>query len=68
MPRNHTSICMLLFAVLITTPALAGGNWSAMEENIRRPAVAGQFYTADAKALRKEIEGYLGEAGASPID
>lgn len=33
-----------------------------MESNIRKPAVAGQFYPADPKRLRKEIERYLSEA------
>lgn len=31
---------------------------------IRQPAVAGQFYTSDAKQLRIQIERYVGEGGA----
>ena len=33
-----------------------------MERNVRKPAVAGQFYTADPTALRKEIESYISDA------
>ena len=68
MSKAHSPLCILLFAVLMTTSAIVEGNRSAMEENVRKPAVAGQFYTDDAKALREEIEGYLDEAGSAPID
>ena len=33
-----------------------------MDQTVRKPAVAGQFYTADPAALRKEILGYLDAA------
>jgi AmmeMemoRadiSam system protein B len=55
-------------AILMITSTMVEGNRSAMEENIRNPAVAGQFYTADAKALRKEIEGYLDDTKAAAAD
>lgn len=35
---------------------------NAMERNVRKPAVAGQFYTADPLALRREIESYIADA------
>jgi AmmeMemoRadiSam system protein B len=35
---------------------------SAMERNVRKPAVAGQFYTADPQALQREIESYIADA------
>ncbi len=35
-----------------------------MERNVRKPAVAGQFYTADPQALRREIESYIADAEA----
>ncbi|GAB6125139.1 AmmeMemoRadiSam system protein B [Humidesulfovibrio idahonensis] len=33
-----------------------------MESHDRQPAVAGQFYTNDAEALRTEVQGYLAQA------
>lgn len=39
---------------------------SEMEQMIRKPVVAGQFYTGNPTALRAEIEGYL--KNASPTD
>jgi MEMO1 family protein len=33
-----------------------------VESHDRQPAVAGQFYTNDAEALRTEVEGYLSQA------
>ncbi len=68
MQRTLALIRILLFALLMTTSTTVEGNRSAMEENIRNPAVAGQFYTADANSLRKEIEGYLDETGGAPVD
>lgn len=67
MPRGRALIYAALFAILMTTSAVEG-NRSAMDENVRNPAVAGQFYTADPKALRKEIEGYFDEAGVAEAD
>lgn len=33
-----------------------------VESHDRQPVVAGQFYTADAEALREEVQGYLSQA------
>ena len=51
-------------ALLCVSAALvcAGEERSAMERKVRKPAVAGQFYTADPQSLREEIESYLAEA------
>jgi AmmeMemoRadiSam system protein B len=38
------------------------------DEKIRQPAVAGQFYTADPKRLKAEIDAYLAEAAATVSD
>jgi AmmeMemoRadiSam system protein B/AmmeMemoRadiSam system protein A len=50
-------------ALLCLTAALvcADEERSAMERNVRKPAVAGQFYTADPQTLRREIESYIAE-------
>ena len=37
------------------------------EGKVRLPAVAGQFYTADGKRLKAEIEAYLAEAAESGV-
>jgi len=42
--------------------AAAQGNGSAMDTMVRKPAVAGQFYTANPDALKREIVGYLDAA------
>jgi AmmeMemoRadiSam system protein B/AmmeMemoRadiSam system protein A len=53
--------------LVITTSAHAEGKRNAMERNVRKPAVAGQFYTADPQSLRREIESYLeGAEGDAP--
>jgi AmmeMemoRadiSam system protein B/AmmeMemoRadiSam system protein A len=39
-----------------------------MEQTVRQPAVAGQFYTRNPEALRAEVEGYLAKAGKPEID
>ncbi len=39
-----------------------------MEETIRRPAVAGQFYTGDPNELRSEIEEYIDASGLTGIE
>jgi len=57
----------LAAALLLAWPGMAdaGVKGIDMERSIRRPAVAGQFYTSDADALRREIESYL-EAASPP--
>jgi AmmeMemoRadiSam system protein B/AmmeMemoRadiSam system protein A len=53
--------------IIFVTLAAAGTNGAGlkgtnMEESIRKPAVAGQFYPSDPAALRKEIEDFLRKA------
>jgi len=47
---------------VITALVYADEERNAMERNVRKPTVAGQFYTADPLALRKEIESYIADA------
>ncbi|MGD1047491.1 MAG: AmmeMemoRadiSam system protein B, partial [Candidatus Krumholzibacteriaceae bacterium] len=54
----------LLFAALAGAAGAQKGG-SDMEQTVRKPAVAGQFYTDDPVALRKEITGYM-DAAAEP--
>ena len=49
--------------LVIITSAHAEGKRNDMERNIRKPTVAGQFYTADPQSLRREIESYMEGAG-----
>ncbi len=46
----------------------AGLKGSDMVQSIRRPAVAGQFYSSDPKELRREIEQYIGEADPPALE
>ncbi len=65
--------CIFIFAFCIFTILLTACDRQAdkpMEQsykNIRQPAVAGQFYTADASQLRLEIEKYLAKAKIEKI-
>ena len=51
-----------LGAAALGSAAAAQKDVSDMDHMVRKPAVAGQFYTADPAALRKEILGYLDAA------
>jgi AmmeMemoRadiSam system protein B/AmmeMemoRadiSam system protein A len=51
-----------LGAAVLGSAAAAQKDVSEMDHTVREPAVAGQFYTADPAALRKEILGYLDAA------
>lgn len=61
--RSFKRISRICFAVLLATPAagMAGAHKdvNSMQENVRTPAVADQFYTANPKELREEILGYF---------
>ena len=52
----------LAFALAAASVATAPGKGTTMTEKVRRPAVAGQFYTADPAALRAQIEELLSDA------
>ena len=60
------SACAIAAAVMIAAcgTSTAGTKGNTMNRSVRRPAVAGQFYTSDPDELRREIEAYL--AAASP--
>lgn len=51
-----------LGAAVLGSAAAAQKDVSEMDQTVREPAVAGQFYTPDPAALRKEILGYLAAA------
>ena len=62
--RFATGAALLLAAILAAGATKDG---SAMEGNVRTPAVAGQFYSASAQALRREVTGYLDKADPKPV-
>jgi hypothetical protein len=51
-----------LGAAVLGSAAAAQKDVSDMNHTVRKPTVAGQFYTADPAALKKEILGYLDAA------
>ena len=51
---------VLLFLAGSTAEAQRDG--SAMDQTVRKPAVAGQFYTGNPEVLKREIVGYLDAA------
>ena len=59
---------VVLLASLVAGAAGARKDGNAMDRTVRTPAVAGQFYTDDPKALRAEIAGYLDAASLKPRD
>jgi len=64
--KGYLLLCFAALLVARVTGAFAAQkDVNAMEEKVRKPAVAGQFYTEDPKALREEILGYL-KAAAPP--
>ena len=58
-------VFFLILAAAGTSGAGLKGN--SMEQSIRKPAVAGQFYTSDPVALRREIEDYIEKADPPEI-
>ena len=59
--RRLIGAVVILCLITSLTAALvhAEEERNTMERNIRKPAVAGQFYTADPAALEREITAYL---------
>jgi hypothetical protein len=57
---------LVVIVVLLIFTACAKRESKYMLENIRQPAVAGQFYPADADGLKSMIDGYLDEVKTSP--
>jgi AmmeMemoRadiSam system protein B/AmmeMemoRadiSam system protein A len=58
----HAFGIALLVAALAAGAAEARKDGSVMEQTVRMPAVAGQFYTANPDSLRREITAYLDAA------
>lgn len=58
------AVVSIACAFTMAASALAEENRSVMERNVRKPAVADQFYTADPRSLRDEIESYIEAADA----
>jgi AmmeMemoRadiSam system protein B/AmmeMemoRadiSam system protein A len=57
------AFCFIALGVAVLgSAAAAQKDVSDMNHTVRNPAVAGQFYTADPAALKKEIRGYLDAA------
>jgi hypothetical protein len=63
-PSNTAAV--LLLAALVAGAACAQKDGNAMDRTVRAPAVAGQFYTDDPRALREEITRYLDAATSKP--
>jgi len=63
-PSAVIGVCVL--SCVVAALVSADEERNDMERNVRKPVVAGQFYTADPLALRKEIESYM--AGAETDD
>lgn len=59
--------CAALLIAAFASAAGAQKDGSDMEQMVRKPAVAGQFYTDDAGALRKEIISYMDSAAVPAI-
>ena len=57
----------MVFTVLASLLVFAGEDRRVMEHTVRKPAVAGQFYTADPQNLRREVERYLEKAGTPDV-
>ncbi len=53
---------ILFLTLAAASSTVAGLKGKSMEKSIRKPAVAGQFYTSEPEALREEIETYLSRA------
>ncbi len=63
MTRRAAASGIVLFMTLAAAGFCdAGLKGSDMEQSIRKPAVAGQFYTSDPDALRLEIETLINDA------
>ncbi len=72
MKRRRAGFFIALGAAIIGSAAAAQKDVRTMDQTVRQPAVAGQFYTANPAALEKEILAYLAAAhppstGGDPI-
>ncbi len=67
MGRSMKTAAVMLLASLVAGAAGARKDGNAMDRTVRTPAVAGQFYADDPKALRAEITRYLDAASSKPF-
>jgi AmmeMemoRadiSam system protein B/AmmeMemoRadiSam system protein A len=58
----------LLILALAASTADAQKDGSAMDQTVRKPAVAGQFYTENPDTLKREITGYLDAAKPPAVE
>ncbi len=65
--RAATGGIILFLTLAAAGTSGAGLKGNSMEQSIRKPAVAGQFYTSDPVALRREIEDYIRKADPPEI-
>jgi AmmeMemoRadiSam system protein B/AmmeMemoRadiSam system protein A len=59
---SRNLILVILASVIISVSAEAEGKGTEMNQTIRRPVVAGQFYTSDPAALHDEVSRYMSDA------
>lgn len=68
MIRAATRGLVFLLALAAAGTYGAGLKGSDMDQSIRKPAVAGQFYTSDPEVLRREIEKYIDETDPPTLE
>lgn len=66
--NSKFGIASIVAAASIIVAAAGAKEGKIMEKTVRKPAVAGQFYTADPIALRAEIEQYFENARVQARD
>lgn len=66
--RNTIVLLCMVLAVCTALCARAEKENNAMERIVRKPAVAGQFYTGNPAALETEVRRYLDAAGTQSIE
>ena len=59
---------VFILILAVAGPDVAGLKGSDMVQSIRKPAVAGQFYSSDPEALRSEIEKYIDVADPPSLE
>jgi AmmeMemoRadiSam system protein B len=57
----------LLFIIIVLF-SITGQGRGSPQGKVRRPVVAGMFYPTDPHELRREVEGYIGNAEKAEID
>ncbi len=65
---THIFAVAVGFLLISHTGPAAERKRSDMEQIVRKPAVAGQFYPGNPAALRKDIEHYLENASTEPVE